>query len=58
MDDDWGYPYFRKPPYNIGGKPQILSISIAARVVSTAAYKDGRVYIAVSRKYRVPHGTP
>ena len=20
MDDDWGYPYFRKPPYTVDGR--------------------------------------
>ena len=23
MDDDWGYPYFRKPPYVFRGKSSI-----------------------------------
>ena len=26
MDDDWGYPYFRNPPYDVGSQKNILGV--------------------------------
>ena len=53
MDDDWGYPYFRKPPYGDGEKP-IASVYHIWRDEMPAVFGFAKVAVPGCQDFAIP----